>query len=70
MCFARTDLASADGTLAGAMMWWGINTALHRSGREDGGGGEFGHDLYYAAGLVDPKNPPNVLLALPPAHYM
>ena len=48
MCFARPDLAGVDGTLAGAMTLGGINAALHGGGRRDEGGGEFGHDLYYA----------------------
>ena len=48
MCFARIDLASTDGTLASAMALGGINTDLHRSGREYAVGEEFGHDLYYA----------------------
>ena len=39
MCFARPNLSSADGMLAGAMTLGGINTALHRSGREDERGG-------------------------------
>ena len=45
-CLSGTDLASADRMLAGAMTLGGTNTALHRSGIEDEGGGEFGHDLY------------------------
>ena len=46
MCFTRPNFSIADRTLESAMELGGINTALHRSGREDEGGGEFGHDLY------------------------
>ena len=48
VCFARPDLVNMDGALAGVMTLGGINTALRGSRREDEGGKEFGHDLYYA----------------------